>query len=894
MSAQSARSIMWLTVLLDASVKGLIVLTIAGALSVALRRASAASRHLVWSLALISLIGLPVLSAVLPSWQVPILPRQVPALESQAVQEGRSGILPDTAMGTRRSVAPGRMPGLPVAMGYSDAAPGAMMSETANATVPSAEPVRRSSLRFPLPVWILLAWVFGGVGAIVPLLIGIVAVLGRTRRAAEVTEGTCASLLEELREQLDVRRRVRLLESDDASVPTTWGVLRPVVLVPSEARNWPEERCRMVLVHELAHIRRRDWLTQTLGRVACALHWFNPLVWLAARRLRLESEQACDDTLLRAGYKASGYAHQLLELVRALRPARCAALATVPMARSSRIEERLTAILDATRNRHALTHLSIALALILESCTVMPLAALRPTARNAEAEEPRLSPEPALEKEAGTESKVTLPNGVTVELIGVSYHPSQEQPWWRPDGTLLEEAPYDEVRANVNVGDDQQAREFAVRVGNIPGDERDYLCRVNIIGPSLQVAMSGLYKKGLHVPDLQAMAASLRQHQTTVGVGVGVAAGPWETVASSAGKGVRSADRASGGVVFAEPYEVESQTRITVGDTLADFDCRVIAVDTGGEAHMPSALRGRAGTMRQTTASFHNLALSDIREFRFQARPFSWVEFSDVCLNPGQRSTVKVNVQRPLPVAPYSLRVRQRIEAELHKEIADKLRGVGGEFDALSVVLSDDRRSAQCRIEGLRELKGVDGENVWVPINGELTVGYVGRGIYSVRGSKDLGHVNFNVDTRVEELGEAGWAQPVDYEPALATKAPRERFNYERALNGELARTISGLDYVRSASVRVTIPEKALFKEEQEEPRASVLVELTEAGALSQEQVDAIRHLVAVGVEGLKESNVAVVDTHGNLLAAPGDEPATRTPTTAVRPTSEPEPPPDI
>ena len=623
MSAQSAGSIMWLTILLDASVKGVIVLALAGALSVALRRASAASRNLVWSLALVSLIGLPALSAVLPSWQVPILPHQVPPSESQAVQEGRSAILADIEEETPA----GRMPGLPVSMGYSDTAPGAMMSGTATPSPAGVELMTRGPARLPWPVWIFLAWVLGGVGAIVPLLIGIVAVLGRTRRAAQVKEGVCAKLLPVLSEELDVRRRVRLLESDDASVPTTWGVLRPVVLLPSEARNWPEERCRMVLLHELSHIRRRDWLTQTVGRVACALHWFNPLVWLAARRLRLESEQACDDALLRAGYKASGYAHQLMELVRTLRPARCASLATVPMARSSRIEKRLTAILDVTRNRRALTHLSIALALILVSCTVMPLAALRPIAK---AQEP------------STESKVTLPNGVTVELIGVSYHPSREQPWWRPDGTLLEEGPYDEVRANVNVGDDQQAREFAVRVGNIPGFERDYLCRVNIIGPSSQVAMSGLYKKGLHVPDLQAIAASLRQHQTTVGVGVGVAAGSWETVASSAGKGVRSADRASGGVVFAEPYEVESQTRITVSNTLVDFDCRVIAVDTDGEPHMPSARRGRAGTMRQTTASFHNLALSDIREFRFQARPFSWVEFKNVSLKPGERTDVSV------------------------------------------------------------------------------------------------------------------------------------------------------------------------------------------------------------------------------------------------------------
>jgi beta-lactamase regulating signal transducer with metallopeptidase domain len=406
MSAQSARSIMWLTILLDASVKGVIVLALAGALSIALRRASAASRHLVWSLALASLIGLPVLSALLPSWQVPILPRQVPTSQS-SLDIGRSGILPDNTGIPERAGTAAETAALPVVGRYSDAGPGPMMNETAIPSLGGVEPMTRNRARLPWPVWIFLAWVLGGVGAIVPLLIGIVAVLGRTRRAAQVTEGACAKLLPVLSEQLDVRRRVRLLESDDASVPTTWGVLRPVVLLPSEAGDWPDERCRMVLLHELSHIRRRDWLTQTLGRVACALHWFNPLVWFAARRLRLESEQACDDALLRAGYKASGYAHQLLELVRTLRPARCASLATVPMARSSRIEKRLTAILDATRNRRALTHLSIALALIVVSCTVMPLAALRPTARNAQAEEPSLSPEPAPDAERGEKLKQT-------------------------------------------------------------------------------------------------------------------------------------------------------------------------------------------------------------------------------------------------------------------------------------------------------------------------------------------------------------------------------------------------------------------------------------------------------------------------------------------------------
>ncbi len=78
----------------------------------------------------------------------------------------------------------------------------------------------------------------------------------------------------------------------------TCGAWHPVLLLPDAAENWPLERRRVVLLHELAHIKRLDWLTQTLAYIAGSLHWFNPLVWLAARRMRVEREQACDDLVL--------------------------------------------------------------------------------------------------------------------------------------------------------------------------------------------------------------------------------------------------------------------------------------------------------------------------------------------------------------------------------------------------------------------------------------------------------------------------------------------------------------------------------------------------------------------------------------------------------------------
>ena len=118
-----------------------------------------------------------------------------------------------------------------------------------------------------------------------------------------------------------LRRPVLLLQGEHPTLLGTWGLRQAKMILPREAREWPADRVRIVLGHELAHIQRRDWLVQLAAELLRAVYWFNPLVWIACRRLRQESEQACDDAVLRLGVEGRDYATHLLDVARRSPPA---------------------------------------------------------------------------------------------------------------------------------------------------------------------------------------------------------------------------------------------------------------------------------------------------------------------------------------------------------------------------------------------------------------------------------------------------------------------------------------------------------------------------------------------------------------------------------------------
>jgi hypothetical protein len=161
-------------------------------------------------------------------------------------------------------------------------------------------------------------------------------------------------------------------------MPMTFGTRRPTVILPASAEEWTEDRRRAVLLHELAHVARRDCLTQTLTAIASAIYWPHPGVWWAARRMRVERELACDDRVLAAGTEPRDYAGHLLEIAHSLGATPAPAIA-LGMARARQLEHRMLAILDAARNRASLHRRGITIAVTLALALFVPMAALRAT-----------------------------------------------------------------------------------------------------------------------------------------------------------------------------------------------------------------------------------------------------------------------------------------------------------------------------------------------------------------------------------------------------------------------------------------------------------------------------------------------------------------------------------
>ena len=289
--------------LIEQAVGVTIVFTLATLISFLLQKHPAASRHLVWWLATVAALMVPIASLLKPAGAPTVIiaaaPISVSAFET----------LPDTAAGW-------------------------------------------THLQVIATAWLVGFSLFFG-----RLLVGL-------RRAAQRRRYATASTICAPTGYVEVRL------SDRISVPETFGLLRPVILLPPEASDWTPGRMQVVLAHELVHIQRCDWLTQLIAQFSVCAYWFHPLAWWTLAQLRKERELACDDGVLRLGYRNSEYAQHLIDVARAVRSHNEALSPAVAMACKSQLESRVRAILNPALNRGKVT---IMMKVVAMACTVVAI-----------------------------------------------------------------------------------------------------------------------------------------------------------------------------------------------------------------------------------------------------------------------------------------------------------------------------------------------------------------------------------------------------------------------------------------------------------------------------------------------------------------------------------------
>ena len=204
-----------------------------------------------------------------------------------------------------------------------------------------------------LSSWVLAIWLTGVAVCLVRSLSQWITLQRMLANCIEITDDRWMRTLGRVSESMGLKTTVQLKQLPTAHSPVVVGILKPTVILPADAADWNEQRRRLVLLHELAHVKRRDILTQTVAGLVCVLHWFNPLSWFGARAMCELRELSCDDVVLRCEHRPADYADVLLDVAKSYRHRTL--VTSVGMVRRQNVEDRVLAVLDRARPRVALS-----------------------------------------------------------------------------------------------------------------------------------------------------------------------------------------------------------------------------------------------------------------------------------------------------------------------------------------------------------------------------------------------------------------------------------------------------------------------------------------------------------------------------------------------------------
>jgi beta-lactamase regulating signal transducer with metallopeptidase domain len=282
----------------------------------------------------------PLPSWLLPSWHLPALALAAPAVTLSPL--GRELALTSAAVDIAPAAASAPRPG------------------------PAASPLGPA---------LAAVWLAGAAIGLAALAAGAFRLRTLARRAAPVRRAAWHDLARRIARDYGITRPVTLFQSAHPALLVTWGLRHPTILFPAAARFWSDDRIAIVLRHELAHVRRADWLVLVAAALLRAGSWFNPLVWLACRRLRHESERACDDMVLQQGVDGADYATHLVDIARTIVQTRRTWVPAPAVAHPSTLEQRIRAMLNPRCDRTSPSRLTRVAATMTLSCAALIVAA---------------------------------------------------------------------------------------------------------------------------------------------------------------------------------------------------------------------------------------------------------------------------------------------------------------------------------------------------------------------------------------------------------------------------------------------------------------------------------------------------------------------------------------
>ena len=213
------------------------------------------------------------------------------------------------------------------------------------------------------------------------MLLAVVRLFAMRGRAEVLVQPSWLSALAEAQRRMGFKHGTALLVSEELRSPISWGVLRPTIVLSPKAVAATGE-AEAIIAHELAHVARLDWAKLLGARVACAVFWFNPFVWMLARESHQLREEAADDAVLMADIDGPDYATLLVGAARHDNKAVLLAAHGVAPAKSS-LKRRITRVLDGSLKRGPASGGWMFGSLMLLVGLTVPLAAFSATAPEA-------------------------------------------------------------------------------------------------------------------------------------------------------------------------------------------------------------------------------------------------------------------------------------------------------------------------------------------------------------------------------------------------------------------------------------------------------------------------------------------------------------------------------